>query len=90
MMWAAMRRCAEMGLSTLSLGRTSLSNEGLRRFKVGLGAVENKQQYVKYDFSSKQFVGDIDRVQGWFNSVFSRLPLPVLRLAGAALYPHLS
>ena len=89
MMWAAMRRCAEEGLSTLNLGRTSLSNEGLRRFKLGLGAVEKKLQYAKYDFSSKQFVVDVDQVEGWFNRVFSRLPLPVLRLAGAALYPHL-
>jgi hypothetical protein len=89
MMWAATRRCAEDGLSTLNLGRSSLSNDGLRRFKVGLGAVEKKLRYAKYDFISKQFVADTDRVEGWFNSVFSRLPLPVLRLAGAALYPHL-
>jgi hypothetical protein len=61
----------------------------LRRFKLGLGAVEKKLQYAKYDFSSKQFVVDVDQVEGWFNRVFSRLPLPVLRLAGAALYPHL-
>jgi hypothetical protein len=84
-----MRRCAEEGLSTLNLGRTSLSNEGLRRFKLGLGAVEKKLQYAKYDFSSRQFVADVDRAHGWFNRVFSRLPLPILRLAGAALYPHL-
>jgi hypothetical protein len=89
MMWAALRRCAEAGLAILNLGRTSLSNEGLRRFKLGLGAVETRLQYAKYDFLSKQFVVDVDRVEGWFNHVFSRLPLPVLRLAGAALYPHL-
>jgi hypothetical protein len=90
MMWAAMRRCAEEGLSTLNLGRTSLSNEGLRRFKLGLGAVEKRLQYARYDLLSRQFLVDVDRTEGWFNGVFSRLPLPVLRLAGAALYPHLS
>jgi hypothetical protein len=89
-MWAAMNHCAERGLVTLNLGRTSLSNEGLRRFKLGLGAVEEEIRYTKYDFSSEQFVRDVDRAEGWHNRVFARLPLPVLRLAGAILYPHLS
>jgi hypothetical protein len=89
-MWAAMNHCAERGLATLNLGRTSLSNEGLRHFKLGLGADEEKICYAKYDFASKRFVGDVDRVEGWFNRVFARLPLPLLRLSGAVLYPHLS
>lgn len=89
-MWASIRRCAEQGIATLNLGRTSLSNEGLRRFKLGFGAVESKIQYAKYDFSSKQFVHGVDRVEGWFNRLFGSMPLPVLRLAGAVLYPHLS
>ena len=89
-MWAAMNHCAERGLATLNLGRTSLSNEGLRRFKLGLGAEEEEICYAKYDFASKLFVRDVDRVEGWFNWVFARLPLPLLRLSGAVLYPHLS
>ncbi len=80
----------ERGLATLNLGRTSLSNEGLRRFKLGLGAVEHETRYMKYDFSAEQFVKDTDRAEGWQNRVFARLPLPALRLAGAVLYPHLS
>jgi CelD/BcsL family acetyltransferase involved in cellulose biosynthesis len=90
MMWAAMEHCAERGLRTLNLGRTSVFNEGLRRFKLGLGSVEEKVEYGKYEFASKQFVRDADRVEGWFNRVFGVLPLPLLRLAGAVLYPHLS
>jgi lipid II:glycine glycyltransferase (peptidoglycan interpeptide bridge formation enzyme) len=89
-MWAGMNHCAERGLATLNLGRSSLSNEGLRRFKLGLGAVEEEISYAKYDFAAEQFVNDIDRVEGWFNRVFARLPLPLLRLSGAMLYPHLS
>jgi hypothetical protein len=89
-MWAAMKHCARQGLATLNLGRTSLSNEGLRRFKLGLGAAEEEIGYVKYDFSSGKFIGDVDRAEGWFNWVFAHLPLPVLRLSGAVLYPHLS
>jgi lipid II:glycine glycyltransferase (peptidoglycan interpeptide bridge formation enzyme) len=89
-MWAAINHCAERGLATLNLGRTSLSNAGLRRFKLGLGADEEEICYAKYDFAAKQFVRDVDRVEGWFNRVFACLPLPLLRLAGAILYPHLS
>jgi hypothetical protein len=89
-MWAAMKHCAERGLASLNLGRTSVTNEGLRRFKLALGADEQEIRYAKYDFSAKKFVRDVDRVEGWFNEVFARLPLPVLRLSGAMLYPHLS
>jgi len=89
-LWEAMKHCAELGLAALSLGRTSLSNKGLRRFKLGLGANEEEIRYAKYDFSTKQFIRDVDRNQGWFNRVFARLPLPVLRLSGAVVYPHLS
>jgi lipid II:glycine glycyltransferase (peptidoglycan interpeptide bridge formation enzyme) len=90
LMWSAMQHCMDRGLLRLNLGRTSLSNEGLRRFKLGLGSVEEKIQYAKYDFASQQFVTDSDHLEGWFNRVFACMPLPLLRLAGAILYPHLS
>ena len=89
-MWEAMRHCAERGLAALNLGRTSLCNQGLRRFKLALGAVEEEIRYARYDFSIRQFVQCPDRVEGWFNRVFAGLPLPLLRLSGALLYPHLS
>jgi hypothetical protein len=89
-MWEAMKRYASAGFTRLHLGRTSLANEGLRRFKLGFGAAEHRIEYSKYDFSRQEFVVDTDRAEGWFNPVFRRLPLPLLRLAGQALYPHLS
>ena len=90
LMWEAMRHCAQRGLARLDLGRTSLSNQGLQRFKLGLGAVEEEIRYARYDFSTSQFVQTPDRVQGWFNRFFAAMPLPLLRLCGAILYPHLS
>jgi hypothetical protein len=89
-MWEAIKRYASEGFTRLHLGRTSLTNEGLRRFKLGFGAVEHRIEYSKYDFSRGEFVVDTDRAEGWFNRVFQCLPLPLLRLAGQALYPHLS
>jgi CelD/BcsL family acetyltransferase involved in cellulose biosynthesis len=90
MMWEAMRHCVGNGISTLNLGRTSMSNEGLRRFKLSLGATEETMQYCKHDFLSGKFISDTDRTEGWFNQVFRSLPMPLLRLAGRVLYPHLS
>jgi hypothetical protein len=90
MMWAGMRHCAAQGASALHLGRTSLANEGLRRFKLSLGAAEETVRYCRYDFSAERFVRDVDRAEGWFNRIFARLPLPLLQLAGQILYPNLS
>jgi hypothetical protein len=89
-MWEAIRQLASDGFAALHLGRTSLANEGLRRFKLGFGAREHPITYYKYDFVEAGYVPDIDRTEGWFNRVFRHLPLPLLRLAGRLLYPHLS
>ena len=90
LLWEAITRCADKGFDTLHLGRTSLTNEGLRRFKLGFGACEERINYYKYDFAKQTFVSEIDHSTGWFNWPFRHMPLPVLRLAGELLYPHLS
>jgi hypothetical protein len=90
LMWEAIRRCLERGCERLHFGRTSLGNEGLRRFKLGFGAREQEIKCCKFDFRAGRFVTDVDRVEGWFNRVFAALPPPLLRLAGGLLYPHLS
>ena len=87
-MWAAMQRLAQAGATTLHLGKTALENEGLRRFKLNLGATEETMDYFKYDFSRSMFVTEKDSVAGWHNRVFNALPLPVARLVGRLLYKH--
>jgi len=89
-MWEGIRQCAARGCERLHFGRTSLGNEGLRRFKLGFGAGEEEIKCCKYDFRAGRFVTEADRAQGWFNRVFACLPPPLLRLAGQLLYPHLS
>src|ERR1044071_8197822 len=86
LMWEAIKRYAENGFSRLHLGRTSLFNEGLRRFKLGLGAREEKIDYYRYDFREDSFVTGVDRSEGWFNRVFRYMPRPLLRLAGELIY----
>lgn len=90
LMWEAIKRFCSEGHTRLHLGRTSLGEEGLRRFKLGLGAQEEQIAYYRYAFRARTFVADKDRTEGWFNHLFRRLPLPALRLAGSILYPHLS
>jgi hypothetical protein len=89
-MWEGLRQCAARGCERLHFGRTSLANEGLRRFKLGFGAREQEIKYCKYDFRAGRFVTDVDRAESWFNRVFASLPPPLLRLAGQLLYPHMS
>jgi Acetyltransferase (GNAT) domain len=87
-MWAAMRRLARDGVKSLHLGKTSLAHEGLRRFKLNLGAAEETLDYFRYDFRRCEFVTDKDSVAGWHNRVFGAMPLAAGRLAGRLLYKH--
>jgi len=88
--WEAIKWCAANGFECLHLGRTSECNEGLRRFKLGFGAREERIEYYRYGFADGAFITGVDRAEGWFNRVFRCMPLPLLRLAGRMLYPHLS
>ena len=89
-MWEAVKRLARNGAKALDLGRTSIGNEGLRRFKLNWGAQERKIEYVKYDLRRNVFVTDTDAVTGWHNRVFRAFPIGVSRMIGAALYRHLA
>ena len=87
-MWTAMKWLARNGATTLHLGKTSLANEGLRKFKLNLGAVEQRIEYVKVDLQANRFVVETDGIAGWHNRVFRTLPVFMSRLAGELLYKH--
>lgn len=89
-MWKAIQRCIEKGLAALHFGRTSLANDGLRRFKLGWGPTEEWKLYYKFDLRKNTYVTDTDRASGWHNRVFRKMPQPLLRLAGRILYPHMA
>ena len=77
------------GVRTLSFGRTDLHHEGLRQFKLSWGAVERTLQYAKYDVTSRTYLS-FKKYRGaipW-ESVMSKLPVPVLRLIGRVAYRH--
>ena len=89
-MFEAIRWLSRHGIEQLDFGRTSKSNEGLRRFKAGFGAAEREIHTCRYDFRMQQWIGGRDQAQGWHNRVFGWMPLPLLRLAGRLLYRHLA
>ena len=84
------RRSAVEGFQRLHFGRTSLANEGLRRFKLSFGAAEETIPCYRYSFRTERFIPTPDRADGPLNPFFRLLPLPVLRRLGECLYPHLS
>jgi hypothetical protein len=89
-MWEAIRWLAGHGFTHLDFGRTSLSNEGLRRFKLGWGAVEGRLNYYKYDMGSGELMFEEDRASGWHTRVFNMLPLVVARCIGKFLYHRIA
>lgn len=87
-MWEAIKKCCGDGFARLQLGRTSLHQEGLRRFKLGFGACESPLEYFKYDYRKEAFVAGVDHADSPLKHVFRILPLPLLRWAGGLVYPE--
>jgi hypothetical protein len=85
----AIKWCASQGSKVLNFGRTSLNNEGLRRFKLGWGAKESRIQYFRYDLRTNAYVQEQDRSSGWHSRFFRNMPLFMSRLCGMVLYRHM-
>lgn len=86
-MWEALRWCCRNNVRRFSFGRTDPKNEGLRHYKNGWGAVEDRLLYHRLDLRSSCFVGTHGTPKS-SSAVFKSLPLPMLRLAGRLLYRH--
>jgi hypothetical protein len=88
-MWKGIRFLVQNGAETLHFGRTSLQNDGLRRFKLAWGTEEETISYHKFDITKGAWVPRRDVASGFHEAVFSRLPSTMNRLAGSIIYPHL-
>lgn len=89
-MWRAILSYAAESFETLDFGRTSMDNEGLRRFKLGWGPSESKHSYLRYQFSTRQWVSCSDQSSGWHTRWFRLMPVPMLRAVGALMYKHIA
>lgn len=87
-MWAAIKEFVRRGMKHLDFGRTSLDNDGLRKFKLGWGTKEGKIESVKFDLKKNEFVADKDETSGWHTRAFRAMPVFMSRAIGAALYRH--
>lgn len=90
LIWESMKRCMTEGCLSLDLGKTSLANAGLRRFKLDFGAAEETLDYARFDLKRRLFIQSTDRSEGLMNKVFRCFPSRLFQLAGQILYPHLS
>ncbi len=87
-MWEAMRYLAANGSRQLHFGRTAQGNDGLRRFKLGWGALEETMEYYRGDASGDWIAGGAD-LAGRAAGIFRHLPISVNKLLGKLVYPHL-
>jgi hypothetical protein len=86
----AIRHLCMKGVRTLSFGRTDFGHDGLRQFKLSWGTSETRIQYVKYDVSSKSYLGETStRPSASWKNTMSKLPIPVLRIIGNVAYRHI-
>ena len=88
-MWEAIRWYRTRGFQQLGFGRTELQHEGLRRYKLAWGAVEQSMPYYRYDLAQRVFRRMNENSSGGIASrVFRRLPVTISRLIGSLLYRH--
>jgi hypothetical protein len=89
-MWEAIQRYAHDGFTVLDFGRTSLTNEGLRRFKLNWGTRERKIDYVSFNVRKGSFSQRPQRSSALLNPLYKLTPLFVMRLIGILFYKHIA
>ena len=87
--WRAMEWYLQHGHPAIQLGRTSLDNEGLRRFKRSWGAREYPINYYRYSAKEQDFVAGTDLSSGWQTRIFRALPSQLSRTIGTLAYKHI-
>jgi len=89
-MWEAIKEYCRRDFKGFSFGRTEGGHDGLRKFKRGWGTEEKVARYYRYDFQAKDFITASPAVNGWQSVLFRKMPVPVLKMIGSALYKHMA
>jgi lipid II:glycine glycyltransferase (peptidoglycan interpeptide bridge formation enzyme) len=87
-MWEAVKWCCQSGFKHFCFGRTEPENQGLIQFKSGWGTTEQEIRYYRYDLKKNVFVNPTSKLTGFYNTIFRKIPIPVLNIIGASLYKH--
>ncbi|MEO7098988.1 MAG: GNAT family N-acetyltransferase [Luteolibacter sp.] len=90
LIWEAMRRFAAEGRHDFHLGRNEIDNPGLRRFKLAWGATEGELSYHRYFPAQGGFMSGRNPQQRWHHMAFRHIPVPVARVIGTLVYPHMA
>ena len=88
-MWEAIQWFANRGFASFSMGRSAAANEGLRRFKRGFGTREQAVRYYRYDLRRAKFIAGREEKESFANKMLQLTPLPLFKMMGETLYPHL-
>jgi CelD/BcsL family acetyltransferase involved in cellulose biosynthesis len=88
--WKAIQHLKSIGCTELDLGRTSMSNTGLRRFKSGWGSAERIMHYIRVDNRTNGALFSRDKSEGPLNAFFRRLPVCLNKAVGRFVYPHIA
>jgi hypothetical protein len=87
-LWEAIRYFIKKGCQEIDLGRTSIDNEGLRRFKLGWGANEVIMRYYKYNYKKNAFVSSNLAENSKYTRLMKVMPIKMLRFVGEIMYKH--
>jgi len=88
-MWEAIKWYCQHGYESFCFGRTDPKNIGLLQFKSGWGTKQEIVKYYKYLPRTQSFISNDSNITYHSQKIFNKLPIPLLRLIGSALYPHL-
>jgi lipid II:glycine glycyltransferase (peptidoglycan interpeptide bridge formation enzyme) len=72
-MWTGIKWYCQNGYELLHMGRTE-------------GTKEAPMHYYRYDLRENKYVTHNNRTKGWHNKIFEKMPIPLARLVGSALY----
>ena len=89
-MWEAIKWYAQQGFKEFSFGRTEPENEGLRQFKSGWGTEERPVKYYRYDIAQDVYLNNCQKESTFYNRLFKKMPVSMLRIFGSLLYKHMA
>ena len=88
-MWEAIKWYCQNGYESFCFGKTEPEHKGLLQFKNGWGAEEHIIKYYKYDIENSKFVKNDSLVSGLHNKVFSKIPIPILKVFANLFYKYM-
>jgi len=87
--WEAIKYYNNKGCEELNFGKTETGNEGLKRFKIGWGASEEIINVYKYSLKKDEFIQSKSYTVGFYNHIFKKTPLIILKAIGNIIYKHI-